>query len=83
VNLIEVAVVSVMADTAISFLAGFAVFPIVFAHGLDPAAGPGLVFVTLPLAFADMPFGAGAATAFFVLLFVAALASAIAMLELW
>jgi len=82
INLTEVAVVSVLADTAISFLAGFAVFPIVFAHGLDPAAGPGLVFVTLPLAFADMPFGAAAATAFFVLMFVAALASAISMLEL-
>ncbi len=82
INLAEVAVVSVLADTAVSFLAGFAVFPIVFAHGLDPAAGPGLVFVTLPLAFADMPFGAVAALAFFLLMFVAALASAISMLEL-
>jgi NSS family neurotransmitter:Na+ symporter len=82
INLAEVAIISVIADTAISFLAGFAVFPIVFAHGLDPAAGPGLVFVTLPLAFADMPFGAVAAVAFFVLMFVAALASAISMLEL-
>lgn len=82
INLTEVAVVSVLADTAISFLAGFAVFPIVFAHGLDPAAGPGLVFITLPLAFADMPFGTAAAIAFFLLLFVAALASAIALLEL-
>ena len=82
INLAEVAVVSVLADTAISLLAGFAVFPIVFAHGLDPAAGPGLVFVTLPLAFADMPFGVVAAFAFFVLMFVAALASAISMLEL-
>jgi NSS family neurotransmitter:Na+ symporter len=81
INLKEVAVVSVIADTAISFLAGFAVFPIVFAHGLDPASGPGLVFVTLPLAFAQMPFGTIAATTFFVLLFVAALASAISMLE--
>jgi NSS family neurotransmitter:Na+ symporter len=82
INLTEVAVVSVIADTAVSFLAGFAVFPIVFIHGLDPAAGPGLVFVTLPLAFADMPFGRVAAVAFFVLMFVAALASAISMLEL-
>ena len=81
IDLKEVAVVSVIADTAISFLAGFAVFPIVFAHGLDPASGPGLVFVTLPLAFAQMPFGTIAAMAFFVLLFVAALASAISMLE--
>jgi len=44
-----------------------AVFTIVFAHGLDPAGGPGLVFITLPLAFARMPFGWGAAIAFYVL----------------
>jgi NSS family neurotransmitter:Na+ symporter len=82
INLKEIAVVSVVADTAISFLAGLAVFPIVFAYGLDPASGPGLVFVTLPLAFAQMPFGTVAACGFFLLLFVAALASAISMLEL-
>jgi NSS family neurotransmitter:Na+ symporter len=82
IDLREVAVASVVADTAISLLAGIAVFPIVFAHGLDPAGGPGLVFVTLPLAFARMPFGTLAAVAFFVLLFVAALASAISLLEL-
>jgi NSS family neurotransmitter:Na+ symporter len=82
VNLKEIAVVSVLADTAISFLAGLAVFPIVFAYGLDPASGPGLVFITLPLAFAQMPFGTLAAFGFFVLLLVAALASAISMLEL-
>jgi NSS family neurotransmitter:Na+ symporter len=77
-----VAITSVIADTLISLLAGLAVFPIVFAHGLDPASGPGLVFVTLPLAFAQMPFGTLAACAFFVLVFVAALASAISLLEL-
>ena len=55
INLKEVAVVSVIADTGISFLAGLAVFPIVFARGLDPASGAGLVFITLPLAFAQMP----------------------------
>ena len=78
VNLRQVAIWSVLADTAISILAGLAVF----AHGLDPASGPGLVFVTLPLAFAQMPFGVVAACAFFLLLFVAALASAISLLEL-
>jgi SNF family Na+-dependent transporter len=50
IDLKQVALVSVAADTGISFLAGLAVFPIVFAYGLDPASGPGLVFVTLPLA---------------------------------
>jgi len=81
-RLAEVALVSVAADTVISFLAGFAVFPVVFAHGLDPAAGAGLVFVTLPLAFSAMPFGGLAAIAFFLLMFVAALASAVSLLEL-
>ena len=81
-DLRQVALWSVGADTAISLLAGFAVFPLVFASGLDPGSGPGLVFVTLPLAFARMPFGGLAAVAFFSLLAVAALASAISMLEL-
>jgi neurotransmitter:Na+ symporter, NSS family len=81
INLKTVAILSVLADSAISLLAGLAVFPIVFANHLDPASGPGLVFVSLPLAFAKMPFGSVAAVAFFVLLFVAALASAISMLE--
>ena len=82
IDLAQAAVWSVGIDTAISLLAGLAVFPLVFAHGLDPASGPGLVFVTLPLAFSRMPFGELAAVAFFGLLFVAALASAISMLEL-
>jgi NSS family neurotransmitter:Na+ symporter len=82
IRLRQAAIVTVLADTAISFLAGFAVFPVVFAHGLDPASGAGLVFVTLPLAFAAMPYGALTAFVFFALLAVAALASAISLLEL-
>jgi NSS family neurotransmitter:Na+ symporter len=82
IDLWQAALWSVGADTAISLAAGFAVFPLVFAHGLDPASGPGLVFVSLPLAFGRMPFGELVALAFFALLFVAALASAISMLEL-
>jgi NSS family neurotransmitter:Na+ symporter len=81
-NLREVAIVTIVADTAISFLAGFAIFPIVFAKGLDPSSGPGLLFVTLPIGFAAMPLGTVAAISFFALLFVAALASAISLLEL-
>jgi NSS family neurotransmitter:Na+ symporter len=82
ISLRQVAVVSVVADCVISLLAGFVVFPLVFAQGLDPASGPGLVFVTVPIAFARMPFGTLAAVAFFLLLFIAALASAVSMLEL-
>ena len=82
IDLWQVAVVTMVGDTAVSCLAGLAVFPIVFAEKLDPAGGPGLVFVTLPLAFAHLRFGTVAAATFFVLLVVAALASAIAFLEL-
>jgi NSS family neurotransmitter:Na+ symporter len=82
IALFQVALATVLVDTAISLAAGLAVFPLVFANGLDPASGPGLVFVTLPLAFVRMPLGEAAAVAFFLLLFVAALASAISMLEL-
>jgi NSS family neurotransmitter:Na+ symporter len=82
IDLWQVAMVTVIGDTAISFLAGFAVFPIVFAEGLDPSSGPGLMFITLPLAFGRMPFGSIASVAFFLLLAVAALASAISLLEM-
>lgn len=70
-----------IADTMVAVLAGLAIFPIVFANGLDPAAGPGLVFVTLPLAFGQMTGGAIIGTVFFVLLAFAALTSAISLLE--
>ncbi len=81
-DLRTVAIVTILSDTAISFLAGLAVFPVVFAEGLDPSSGPGLMFVTLPLAFARVPLGASAAIAFFVLLSLAALASAMSLLEM-
>jgi NSS family neurotransmitter:Na+ symporter len=82
IDLRQVAWITLFSDTAISFLSGFAIFPIVFANGLDPSSGPGLLFVTLPIAFARMPFGAFMSFTFFLLLFVAALASAISMLEM-
>jgi NSS family neurotransmitter:Na+ symporter len=82
INLREVAIVTILGDTAVSMAAGLAVFPVVFAEGLDPAAGPGLMFVTVPLAFARIPGGAFAAVGFFVLLMVAAIASGISFLEM-
>lgn len=81
-DLRTVAIVTVLSDTAISLLAGLAVFPVVFAERLDPSSGPGLMFVTLPLAFARIPLGTSAAIAFFVLLSIAALASAMSLLEM-
>ena len=71
----------VLADTGIAILAGLVVFPLVFANNLDPADGPGLVFVTLPLAFGQMPGGAFFATLFFVLLTFAAWTSSLGMME--
>ena len=69
------------ADTAVALLAGIAIFPIVFAHGLDPAEGPGLIFQTLPIAFGAMPFGTVIGALFFVLLAIAAWSSAISLME--
>ncbi len=68
-------------DTAVALIAGIAIFPIVFANGLDPAEGPGLIFVTLPIAFGNMTGGVIFGTLFFILLFFAALTSAIGSLE--
>lgn len=70
-----------MADTGVALLAGIAIFPIVFANGLEPGAGPGLVFVTLPIAFGHMPGGVFFGTVFFVLLTFAAWSSSISLIE--
>ena len=70
-----------LADTAVALLAGLAIFPIVFASGLEPAAGPGLIFQTLPIAFGNMPGGQWFGTMFFVLLVFAAWSSSISIAE--
>jgi NSS family neurotransmitter:Na+ symporter len=69
------------ADTFVALLSGLAIFPLVFANGLDPAEGPGLIFVTLPIAFGQMPFGALFGALFFLLVLFSALTSSIAILE--
>jgi NSS family neurotransmitter:Na+ symporter len=68
-------------DTAVALLAGMAIFPIVFANGLEPGAGPGLIFQTLPIAFGHMPYGAFFGMLFFVLLVFAAWSSSISLIE--
>lgn len=70
-----------MADTLIAILAGVAIFPAVFAFGIEPNSGPGLVFETLPNIFSQMVGGYFFAVIFFVLLVIAALTSAISLLE--
>jgi NSS family neurotransmitter:Na+ symporter len=72
--------VSVM-DTVIALLAGLAIFPLVFANGLEPSSGPGLIFLSLPIAFGHMDGGAFFGMLFFVLLVFAAWTSAISLIE--
>ena len=73
ISLRQVAVVTLLGDTAVSFMAGFAIFPVVFRAGLDPASGPGLMFVTLPIAFAQLPYGSAWTFLFYLLLALAGL----------
>jgi len=68
-------------DTAVAIMAGLAIFPIVFANGLEPSAGPGLLFQTLPIAFGQMSGGIIFGTLFFVLVSFAAWSSAISLAE--
>jgi NSS family neurotransmitter:Na+ symporter len=68
-------------DTVLAMLAGLVIFPLVFSFGLEPGAGPGLVFITLPNAFDQLPATGFLSTAFFALLLFAALTSAISLLE--
>jgi NSS family neurotransmitter:Na+ symporter len=81
VNLFQSAIIVAIGDTLVAMLAGLAIFPIVFANGLDPAEGPGLIFVTLSTAFAQMPGGAIIGSGFFLMILFAALTSSISMLE--
>lgn len=81
VSIARTSVVVAIMDTGVALLAGLAIFPIVFANGLEPGAGPGLIFVTLPVAFGQMPGGSFFASLFFVLLLFAAWTSSISMLE--
>jgi len=80
-SIMRVSVAVVAADTVIALLAGLVVFPFVFANGLDPADGPDLVFLTMPLAFGQMAGGGAVATLFFVLLGLAAWTSALGIVE--
>lgn len=80
-NLISTALSVTVADTLIALLAGLAIFPAVFSFGVEPGAGPGLVFVTLPQVFNQMTGGYIMSILFFTLLTLAALTSSISILE--
>ena len=81
VSITQTAFLVVAADTTVALLAGLAIYPVVFANGLEPSAGPGLVFQTLPIAFGQMPLGVVIGTLFFALLTLAAWTSSISMIE--
>lgn len=71
----------VVADTGVALLAGLVIFPAVFHYGLDPAAGAGLIFQTLPVAFAQMPGGYVFSVLFFLILSVAGITSMVGLVE--
>ncbi|MCF6355697.1 MAG: sodium-dependent transporter [Candidatus Polarisedimenticolaceae bacterium] len=81
VSIAKTSLVIALMDTAVALLAGMAIFPLVFANGLEPGAGPGLIFQTLPLAFGHMAGGTLFGTLFFLLLTFAAWTSAISIIE--
>lgn len=80
-NLGKIALSVTFADFALALLAGIMIFPAVFAFGIEPSSGPGLVFMTIPSIFEQIPFGNIFAIIFFLLLAIAALTSSISLLE--
>ncbi len=80
-NIMFQSAATAVSDLMFALIAGMAIMPAVFAFGLNPQSGPGLVFETLPFVFGQMPAGGVVAILFFLALLVAALTSSISMLE--
>ena len=80
-NILFQSTATAVSDLMFALIAGVAIMPAVFAFGLNPQSGPGLVFETLPFVFGQMPAGGFVAILFFLALLVAALTSSISMLE--
>ena len=80
-NIMFQSAATAVSDLMFALIAGVAIMPAVFAFGLNPQSGPGLVFETLPYVFGQMPAGGAVAILFFLALLVAALTSSISMLE--
>ena len=74
-------VITSFSDTLFAIIAGCAIMPAVFAFGISPSEGPGLVFITLPRIFAQLPLGGIIAILFFLTLLLAAVTSSISLLE--
>jgi len=80
-SIAKTSIIVAIADTLVALLAGMAIFPIVLSNGLEPGAGPGLIFSTLPIAFGQMAGGVFFGTLFFILLSFAAWSSSISLIE--
>ncbi len=81
VSITRCVLIIITIDTFVALFAGLMIFPMVFRFGLDPAGGAGLIFQTLPVAFAQMPGGQLVAIVFFTLLSVAAVTSMVGLVE--
>ena len=80
-NIVRLSTETAIADTVFALIAGCAIMPAVFAFGISPGEGPGLVFTTLPYIFSQLPAGGIVAILFFLALLLAALTSSISVLE--
>jgi NSS family neurotransmitter:Na+ symporter len=78
---VKLSFIIAIADTLVALMAGLAIFPLIFTYGLESASGPSLLFISLPNALLNLPFGQFFGIAFFFLLLIAALSSAISILE--
>lgn len=81
VSIARTSIYIALADTLLGLLVGLAIYALVFANQLEPNAGPGLIFQTLPIAFGQMPWGNFFGTLFFILVAFAATTSAISLVE--
>lgn len=80
-NLNLISTSTAITDIMVAILGGLVIFPTLFSFNAAPDQGPGLIFVTLPAIFEQMPWGAGFSTIFFVLLLIASISSSISLLE--
>ena len=80
-KIVSISAQTALADTLFALIAGCAIMPAVFAYGISPGEGPGLVFITLPHIFSQLPLGGVIAILFFVALLLAAVTSSISLLE--
>jgi NSS family neurotransmitter:Na+ symporter len=80
-DIISASITISVLDTLVALTASMVLFPIIFSYGMEPSAGPGLVFISIPIALTQMTGGAILSIVFFLLLVFAALTSSISMLE--